>query len=624
MYSPQTNIRLLSTPLENDGANTLTWNSITEQTNYFLSKTVFSFADTTYQRKGSYMRIDRNIEDLYRCNYVMYKNSAYTDKWFYAFITDYEYVNDGVTYVYIAPDEIQTWYFDIQFKETFVVREHTNNDSIGANQTDEGLGLGGYVCNKKEKMYTDLMAISILKPLNISDSDISVTNKVGNWFWVDGVALANKDGRKSKHYTISWSNTGLYLNNINITDNAGAYGIGYEPTTAFGSTGSFDLVVNVANVQYLNHNWLGYLYETAPIDSTTSIQNWFNDLAERSLLDDIGAFYLAPNIAVSTGEVGNVVTKLEKNFTTVKNLDGYVPKNNKMFCYPYTIIKLHNGSDSNRILQPELFYNFNSMDFEYWTDKMPSSSVVATPKNYAGVRHSLEYSINSAKYPLSSASFDSFKNYLGIHRAEYNIQVASQLRLGATNVLTGLDINEPVYSSHLTNKTRIDNAPISFGGKRGAIAYQTNEKEYRQLSGASLGNVNPRGVIRGATQIASTIAEANARQKEAFQTIGTVSNNNLNASGDLNIYIEQQSINSDYAKRIDDYFSMYGYKTNLLKVPNITGRRNWNYVQTINANITADIPNDSLDTIRALLDSGVTFWHNPNTMYDYSQNNAII
>ena len=106
MYSPQTNIRLLSTPLENDGANTLTWNSITEQTNYFLSKTVFSIADTTYQRKGSYMRVDRNIEELYRCNYVMYKNSAYTDKWFYAFITDFEYVNDGVTYVYIEPDEI--------------------------------------------------------------------------------------------------------------------------------------------------------------------------------------------------------------------------------------------------------------------------------------------------------------------------------------------------------------------------------------------------------------------------------------------------------------------------------------------------------------------------------------
>lgn len=622
MYSPQTNIRLLSTPLENDGANTLTWNSITEQTNYFLSKTVFSFADTTYQRKGSYMRIDRNIEELYRCNYVMYKNSAYTDKWFYAFITDFEYVNDGVTYVYIEPDEIQTWYFDIQFKESFVVREHTNDDSIGANQTDEGLGLGGYVCNKKEKMYTDLMSVCILKPLNISDSDISVTNKIGNWFWVDGVTLANKEGRKSKHYTLSWTDSGLFLNNINITDNASAYGIGYEPTTAFGSTGSFDLVVNIANVQYLNHNWLAYLYDSAPMDSTTAIQNWFNDLAERSLLDDIGAFYLAPNIAVSTGDVGNVVTKLEKNFTPVRNLDGYVPKNNKMFCYPYTIIKLHNGSDSNRILQPELFNNFNSMDFEYWTDKMPSSSVVATPKNYAGVRHSLEYSINSAKYPLSSASFDSFKNYLGIHRAEYNIQVASRLRGGIAMVGVGATGSTSTSIRDVVQKHGRHTVTMTSGKQRIYSGY--TDKLHSEQSTVLSGGTRALNVVKGATQIASTLAEVNARQNEAYQTIGTVSNNNLNASGDLNIYIEQQSINSDYAKRIDDYFSMYGYKTNLLKVPNITGRRNWNYVQTINANITADIPNDSLDTIRELLDGGVTFWHNPNTMYDYSQDNAII
>ena len=30
-------------------------------------------------------------------NYCMYKNDSYKDKWFYAFITDIKYINDGMS-----------------------------------------------------------------------------------------------------------------------------------------------------------------------------------------------------------------------------------------------------------------------------------------------------------------------------------------------------------------------------------------------------------------------------------------------------------------------------------------------------------------------------------------------
>ena len=66
---------------------------------------------------------------------------------------------------------------------------------------------------------------------------------------------------------------------------------------------------------------------------------------------------------------------------------------------------------------------------------------------------------------------------------------------------------------------------------------------------------------------------------------------------------------------------MYGYKVNSLKVPNITGRTNWNYVKTINANILGDIPQEDIQELKTMFDSGVTFWHNPSTFLDYSQSN---
>ena len=84
------------------------------------------------------------------------------------------------------------------------------------------------------------------------------------------------------------------------------------------------------------------------------------------------------------------------------------------------------------------------------------------------------------------------------------------------------------------------------------------------------------------------------------------------------------SIRPEMARIIDNYFSMFGYRVNQVKVPNITGRRNWNYVKTIGCYIDADIPQDDLNEIKLMFDKGITLWHNPATFADYSQNNDII
>ena len=68
---------------------------------------------------------------------------------------------------------------------------------------------------------------------------------------------------------------------------------------------------------------------------------------------------------------------------------------------------------------------------------------------------------------------------------------------------------------------------------------------------------------------------------------------------------------------------MYGYKVNRLKVPNITGRPNFNYIKTIGCNIIGDIPQARLQEIKDLFNRGITLWHNPNTFLDYSVNNNI-
>lgn len=147
MADPITKVYILDVPLENDYKNTLYFANASAQQSYFQSRVIRSFTDFTYQRKDKIIRLPVEYDSIYHANYVMYQNSNYSNKWFYAFITELEYINDGLTYAHIETDVIQTWLFDYNVKSSFVEREHTADDTIGSNTVPENLELGEYVVN---------------------------------------------------------------------------------------------------------------------------------------------------------------------------------------------------------------------------------------------------------------------------------------------------------------------------------------------------------------------------------------------------------------------------------------------------------------------------------------------
>ena len=88
----------------------------------------------------------------------------------------------------------------------------------------------------------------------------------------------------------------------------------------------------------------------------------------------------------------------------------------------------------------------------------------------------------------------------------------------------------------------------------------------------------------------------------------------------LTIYIRK--IKKHQAKIIDDFFTMFGYQTNSVKVPNISSRPYFNYVQTKGVNIVGSIPNDDMRILKAMFDNGVTLWKSTATVGDYSVDNS--
>jgi hypothetical protein len=96
MFTPSSTIKLLQNiDITNDYINTFSWGNLAAQTNFFLTKvkTGCSFESNTYVRKERAVRVPVNVETLYNISYMMFQNTNFGTKWFYAFITDMRYIN---------------------------------------------------------------------------------------------------------------------------------------------------------------------------------------------------------------------------------------------------------------------------------------------------------------------------------------------------------------------------------------------------------------------------------------------------------------------------------------------------------------------------------------------------
>lgn len=142
MFTPSSNLRLLSVPLESDYSNTLWFPTVEAQTVYFTGKIVKTFDDFNYIKKDNTLVIAEEIDKLYNCNYIMYRNTNFTSRWFYAFINRMEWASNGSTRLYVSTDVIQTWFFDITYYQSYVDRCHSDTDVVGDNIVPEDFTAG--------------------------------------------------------------------------------------------------------------------------------------------------------------------------------------------------------------------------------------------------------------------------------------------------------------------------------------------------------------------------------------------------------------------------------------------------------------------------------------------------
>lgn len=183
---PTSTIKLLrNVPLDPTYEHTIFFDNLSQQENYFNNYVYRTFDKQTYTRvnKGK-LRILGNCTDYYNINYLMFQNERFINnqgqkptrypvndnsgvayytnaKWFYAFVTSVEYVNEMTTEISFEIDVLQTWFFDYQLCECFVEREHTATDTLYGNLVEENLDIGDeYTINGSEEF--DLSALNVI------------------------------------------------------------------------------------------------------------------------------------------------------------------------------------------------------------------------------------------------------------------------------------------------------------------------------------------------------------------------------------------------------------------------------------------------------------------------------
>lgn len=161
MYiTPNSNIILLKgVPLDNSYNDTIYFASAAAQLAWFEAIPAArkqTFSNYTYQRVGSdAIKVGVSPDTIYSYNYMMFKNTAYGNKWFYAFITSIDYVNDNTALVHYEIDVIQTWFFDVTLDPCYVEREHSDTDNIGDNVLPEPLNITEYTESIERPKYSD-------------------------------------------------------------------------------------------------------------------------------------------------------------------------------------------------------------------------------------------------------------------------------------------------------------------------------------------------------------------------------------------------------------------------------------------------------------------------------------
>lgn len=495
-FRPDTTIYLCrGVPLVNDYHSTIDFPNEQAQYTYFMRMGAVRLSGLTFQRETGAIRAPIPYEKAIGYNYCLYQNRNFGTKWFYAFITDFHYVNPEMTELEIELDVMQTWLFDYQVLSAFIEREHTKSDYPFQHNIPEGLEFGpikvGYAMEKP--------------------------------FWNMCICIAYSAG----------------------------------------ATESYEKGELIEGV----YSGLKYQYFDATTEGVNELNRVLESLSSGGHLEDVVSVFMVPE-AIAKGWATNFYMD-----TAPVTVDGYTPRNNKLFSYPYRYLAVDNYMGQENIYRFDLFRNPFAIWFNIAHQFNMEAAAYAYPMDYAGMEENWNEGISLSDFPLCTWVGNVYANWAA--RNKYS-RMANYALQGA-NVVSG--------------------------ALRGDVAGAT-------------------GALAG---IVSQVAQETDRSLYPYHLQGQQANGTVNIPYQKTGFLFSiKVITAEYAKIIDDFFTRFGYKVNRNGIPDTKTRRWWNYVKTSECKVSGSLPQRHIRKIEEVYNQGVTFWHDPDEIDNYDNDNYCL
>ncbi|AGI10618.1 Tail protein [Bacillus phage MG-B1] len=576
-------------PFSNDYKNTRWFENATDQLNYFSTRpTVHSMGEVTFVENDgkSYVSADASIDELRDVSYMMFQNAGYNNKWFYAFVTKLTRKSSNTTYVYFEIDVLQTWLFNIEWKPSFVVREHCplwNADgSPVVNTIDEGLNYGSEYETVEVKHHIlnagiRFLVIATKKAIhgtskgNVMPSIVGVGQPFSYYVLPfvdkDEVVWATIQGERHRMSTLIDTLQGLYKDQ--------------------------DFTNNIATM-FITEN-IGL--SVSGSDAGGEYQIGFTDPSQ--IVE-----YAEGGEGAKMVYVSDAKNFLPKTTFIGKKYDGYRDvKESKLLMYPYTVLTLDDMQGNRR-------------DYKNEYISRPDISVVS--KGSLGTSNKMSYSISGYNMDVNTNMHQYLTDEWGIQNINPNdvsilTDMISAFIQGNKNSLLNQKDQIMLQGYAGLGQSALSGAGSVMQGGAGGV-----------LGGASAGV----SVIKGAGSTVLALQGIEAKIDDIRNLPPQLNKMGTNTSYDIGngfkgVFLIKKQIKAEYQKKLEDFFNMFGYKKNEVKIPNFHTRQNWNYVETKNCNLIGHFNTEDLNELKAVFDRGITLWHT-NDIGNYALSNEVI
>ena len=531
-----------------------------------------TYPPLSYQRANrNRIRVKLKYENLIDCNYLCFKNTSFENKWFYAFITAIEYINNNCTEIEYQLDVMQTWMFDYTLNPCFVEREHSETDIRGENILPEPIRFSEYRTGNlyTSGLFSDYWCIVIACS---ADIDNLVTTLVP---------------AKGVYSCGIYNNINYYV--VPVTQNV--------ETTRDSIQALLDglRVMNrentVINMYMCPHK---FVPKTTVGSGDSQRQQTWSESVDASHYG-----YIQPNISPSFGT-------------------GWTPNNNKLLTYPYCYYTVTNQQGETKYFKYEGFLGGSQNRFEVYYQNSLEPEVQIIPVGYLQTELQNNNAYLNHDFAVTIKGFPKCTWATNDLMAKF-VQAGIGLSLNALfGGITGSNTPVPILPLSETSVSDDTYRVNGISAKKIPSGYETDPKTFEQFDGYK--KVNQIELDNYYYNTINAIG-TNGNIPRITSSIGNSSINFL--TGGIEFIFKEYHLSIEQAKAIDAFFDMYGYQTNLIKIPNRNVRPHWTYTKTTNCTINGNIPQDDVELIQKIYNHGITFWKSPNEVGNYSLDNRV-